>query len=253
LFVLVPSAFRRFEADMTAVAFGIMALVLFAVRRLLRVMMRREAIVGTDGVVVEGYGTRRHIPYPRVVEVVRDARGVVLVLHGGQRVLLPTLTDSREPLPTGEDPHPTQPRGDVVTRDALLARIQEAMGSAYATTARQTQLAQLDRHGEDVAVWRERLRVLAGAGAEGGGYRGLTIDGDTLVDIVGDAGVAPERRVAAAVALACVGDERAWSGVRIAVDACADEDLRAALEQASEGEIDDRALRRLEVRSRSSR
>ncbi len=248
--VKLSSSFIALDLALTAALAAVTALALWGVRRLLRAVVRREAVVGTDGVVIEGYGTRETIPYARVAEVVRHPLGVCLALHDGERVVLPTVVDSPEPLPTAEAaPPPEGARGDVVRRDALLARIQQAMAYARAGGARQAHLEQLDRRGDGVAAWRERLRVLAGTGVEGGGYRRPSIDGDELASIVGDAGVAPERRVAAAVALASLGDERARTGVRIAVDACVDEDLRAALEQASEGEIDEPALQKLAMRS----
>jgi hypothetical protein len=55
--------------------------------------------------------------------------------------------------------------------------------------------------------------------------------------------------VAAAVALSSSADADDRRQVRVAVEACADVDLRAALEEAEEGEIDERRLARLTARS----
>ena len=58
-----------------------------------------------------------------------------------------------------------------------------------------------------------------------------------------------ERRIAAAVALSATLRDEARQRVRIAVEACADDDLRRALSSAAEGEIDEPALARQERRA----
>jgi hypothetical protein len=54
--------------------------------------------------------------------------------------------------------------------------------------------------------------------------------------------------VAAAIALSSKGDPEARRRVRVAVEACADQDLRAALEHAAEGEIEEAELGRVTKR-----
>ena len=61
-----------------------------------------------------------------------------------------------------------------------------------------------------------------------------------LEDLVNDAAVPPRQRIAAAIAMS--DDDEGKARVRIAAEATADEALRAALDAAAEGEIDERRL-----------
>jgi hypothetical protein len=233
---------------------------LAGVRLLSRFLRRGEVVVGTDGVALEGVGRRRFIAYARVSRIARDPRGVRLYLKDGVSVLLPSLADANAPLPVtaGVDaafdpasvkrgiPHRVSVealfRQDVIRREALFARIDQAMRARGRSRVSHVQLAQLDRRSRSVPAWREDLRALLAV--EGSGYRGAALGPDQLAEVVEDAGAPTERRVAAAVALSGKGDEEARRRVRVAVEACADQDLRAALEHAAEGEIEEAELHR---------
>jgi hypothetical protein len=230
------------------------------VRWLARFLRRGEVVVGTDGVALEGFGKRRFVAYSRVRRVARDPRGVRLYLNDGVSLLLPTLVDAGAPLPVTPgvdaaiDPASMKhgiPRGgrfddfyrkDLARREALFERIEQAMSARGQSRVSQVQLAQLDRQRRSLSVWREDLRALLAV--EGSGYRGAALGSDQLAEVVEDAGAPTERRVAAAIALSSKGDPEARRRVRIAVEACADRDLRAALERAAEGEIEEAELHR---------
>jgi hypothetical protein len=230
------------------------------VRWLARFLRRGEVVVGTDGVALEGFGKRRFVAYSRVRRVARDPRGVRLYLNDGVSLLLPTLADAGAPLPVTPgvdaaiDPASMKhgiPRGgrfddfyrkDLARREALFERIEQAMSARGQSRVSQVQLAQLDRQRRSLSVWREDLRALLAV--EGSGYRGAALGSDQLAEVVEDAGAPTERRVAAAIALSSKGDPEARRRVRIAVEACADRDLRAALERAAEGEIEEAELHR---------
>ena len=206
------------------------ALSIVGVRWLARFLRRGEAVVGTDGVTLEGFGKRRFIAYSRVRRVARDPRGVRLYLNDGVSVLLPTLTDANAPLPVTPgvdapfDPASVKrgiPRGapvddlyrkDLARREALFERIEQAMGSRGQSRVSQVQLAQLDRQRRSLPAWRKDLRALL------------------------------------AIALSSKGDPEARRRVRVAVEACADQDLRAALEHAVDGEIEEAELQRVVTR-----
>ena len=231
------------------------------VRFLARFLRRREVIVGTDGVALEGFGKRRFVSYSRVRRVARDPRGVRLYLNDGVSVLLPTLTESNAPLPVTPgvdaplDPASVKrgiPRGvpvddlyrkDLARREALFERIEQAMQARGQSRVSQVQLAQLDRQRRTLPAWRKDLRALLAV--EGSGYRGAALGSDQLAEVVEDAGAPAERRVAAAIALSSKGDPEARRRVRVAVEACADQDLRAALEHAAEGELEEAELSRV--------
>ena len=236
------------------------ALSIVGVRLLSRFLRRREVIVGTDGVALEGFGRRRFVSYSRVRRVARDPRGVRLYLNDGVSMLLPTLAESGAPLPVTPgmdapfDPASVKrgiPRGvpvgdlyrkDLARREALFERIEKAMQARGQSRVSQVQLAQLDRQRRSLPEWRKALRALLAI--EGSGYRGAALGSDQLAEVVEDAGAPAERRVAAAIALSGKGDPEARRRVRVAVEACADQDLRAALEHAAEGEIEEAELHR---------
>lgn len=236
------------------------ALSLLGVRWLARFVRRREAIVGTDGIALEGFGKHRFIAYSRVRRIARVHRGVRLFLNDSVSVLLPTIADVDAPLPVtpGVDA-PFDPasakrgiergvsveelyRRDVTRREALFDRVDQAMRARGQSRVSSVQLAELDRRNRSVSAWRDDLRGLLAV--EGSGYRGAALGPDQLAEVVEDAGAPTERRVAAAVALSGKGDEEARRRVRVAVEACADRDLRAALEHAAEGEIEEAELHR---------
>ena len=235
-----------------------MSLSLLAMIRLLR---RREVIVGADGVALDGFGTRRFIAHAQVRRVERDPEGVRLQLKDGGSVLLPTLIDSRAPLPVTRgldalfNPASVQRgfpgaiataeayRQDVARREALFHRIRLARRGRGQSRASSVQLAQLDRQRRSLRAWRDDLRALLAI--EGSGYRGAAFGSDQLAEVVEDAGASAERRVAAAIALSGNGDAESKRRVRVAVEACVDQDLRAALEHAAEGELEEAELSRV--------
>jgi hypothetical protein len=255
-----PMAGSSGPAILVALLLALSAFSLLGVGWLARFLRRGEVVVGTDGVALEGSGKRRFIAYGRVRRVARDARGVRLYLNDGVSVLLPTKADADAPLPltpgvmAAFDPTSVKrgvPRGlpveelfrkDVARREALFERVEQAMRARGQSRVSSVQLAQLDRGRRSLPAWRDALRALPAV--EGAGYRGAALASDQLAEVVEDAGAPTERRIAAALALSGNGDAEARQRVRIAVEACADDDLRAALAQAAEGEIEEPKLAR---------
>jgi hypothetical protein len=215
-------------------AFGVV------VRWLVQSLAQRELVVGTDGVRISGSGGR-FIPYSEIDRVEPDANGVALVLRGEKKLILPTMRDAMQPMV--EVPYATLVHTkDMARRDAVIARIQEAMEARGegASAAAAFDASVLDRNGRELSAWREELRTIAQTVR--GAYRTSGDVRDRLIGVVEDGTQPAGRRIAAAVALE--GDEEARKRVRIAVDACADKELRAALEAAAEGEADERVLSR---------
>jgi hypothetical protein len=215
-----------------AVAYaGIVALcslmVFVGARTVGRLLGPRQAVVGTDGIAVLGLPRAFH-RYARMREILADEHGVRLEMQDGRSELLPTV--ARGASATGDA---------AVRRQVLLDAIRRAAAGARANVAT-VKLDLLDRKGRSLASWREALRNL---GATGGDYRVSVLSRDDLADVVADGTATAERRIAAAYALASADDETRRR-MRIAVDACANEDLRAALEHAADGELDEAELRR---------
>ncbi len=80
------------------------------------------------------------------------------------------------------------------------------------------------------------------------GYRAGAVTARDLGAVIDDATLSAEHRVAATLALRAAEPEEARTRARIAAAACADGELRAALDRAGDGEIDDGQLDRVVAR-----
>ena len=89
----------------------------------------------------------------------------------------------------------------------------------------------LDRGQHDVATWVASLRNVRG-------YRGPSMSDDQLARLLDDVATAPPVRVAAAIALESAGHQFTRRRLRIAADAYADPNRRAAMEAVAEAESD---------------
>jgi len=216
---------------------ALLSLALYAVTSALR---RREAVVGTDGVAYQRSLRTEFIPYAALASVLLDTRGVRLVRKDGRRVVLPTRGFGAPPLPLAPQAAPPKTPAEAQRR-VLLERIHEAMASGGSSELAQVALDRLDRNGRPIAAWLDDLRKLL---TSEGVYRTARISPEQLGGVIMDPAAPAERRVAAAVALSTRESGEARQRVRIAVQACADEDLRSALESAAEGEIDETTLAR---------
>jgi hypothetical protein len=204
--------------------------------------------VGADGVAIEARHRRRFVPYAEIDRVARAEHGVIVDLRDGSRLDLPVQARILQPLPGGPEPVAGVAGGHEALhrRELLLSRIHDAIeaSSGGAAVAR---LDVLDRKDRPVDAWRDALRALFD---RMGSYRGPHLTAEQLLNVVADARVVPERRVAAAVALSASDDRELRRRVRITASACADDDLRAAIEHGAEGEIDETALERVRYRHR---
>lgn len=185
-----------------------------------RSLVKPVARVGLDGVEITRGRRKRFIP-------VKDIEGAHLTVTGVE-------LEVRQPRGPGEL---VLLRCWGVQQAALLARIQEVVRGFGSSTASATQLAQLDRHGRDLRTWTEALRRVAADDA--GDYRRIGLARDDLARLLAQGDQPPERRIAAAIALASSGDPVERERVRVAARACASEDLRAALDKIAEDEADE--------------
>ena len=198
-----------------ALSFGLHLLLLLGV---LGLLAPRRAVVGTDGVAIEGLLRRRFIAYADLAEVTAEPRGVRLRPRRARGVLLPRA-------PGGE---------------ALHDRILAAMGAEG--PGAEAYLDFLERRGRPLDAWAADLRGRAGGAP---GYRAGAIAAEQLAAVAEQPAASPERRVAAAVSAAASGYVAARRRIRSAARACADVELRAALEQAAEAEAAEEALARV--------
>lgn len=196
------------------------ALHLLALLGVLGLLAPRRAVVGTDGVAIEGLLRRRFIPFADLAEVSAEARGVRLRRRRKGSVLLPRAAGG----------------------EALHERIQAAMAAQARGPEAQLDFLDLERRGRPLDAWAADLRGRIGTAP---GYRASAVVPEQLAGVAEHAAMSPERRVAAAVSAAASGDPAARRRIRLAARACADEELRAALEQAAEAEAAEEALARV--------
>lgn len=203
---------------------------------LLRYLRSRELVIGTDGLAFGG----RFVRHRDIVSVRTFGHGVRLGLRDGSILLLPVRGQIRPPLPLDPpDPGSADAAGHEL-REALLTRIVDARSVPAAAPESQA-LQALERGALLLSAWRERLRSLL---SREGTYRAATVDGSTLRRVVVDPHVPAEQRIAAALALSASEAPEDRREARIAAESCADAELRAALEAAAEGKLDERWLKR---------
>jgi hypothetical protein len=220
------------------------ALLAFAVYALVSALQRREVVVGTDGIAYKKTFRTEFIPYGSLASVEQDTRGARLILKDGRRILLPTRSAGDRPLPLAS--RSAAPRTPAeAQRRVLVERIRAAMEAGGGSGMAQVAMDRLDRRGRSRQAWTEDLGKVLGAD---GDYRSALVSPEDLGGVIEDPSAPAERRVAAAVALAAREGEEARRRVRIAVEACADDDLRGALEAAAEGEIEEASLGRAMAR-----
>lgn len=186
--------------------------------------------LGADGIVIRRWYRKRYTPF-RSIRRVR-AHGADLVL---ERV------NSR--------PVRLKLRGPVAVRAAraraLEARIAAMLHPHDQGDISNSLLGQLSQGGRSFTDWHAHL---AGLFATEVDYRTAASRFEEIGAVITDPTREADLRVAAAVVLSARDREAARSQVRIAVERTVDEDLKALLERAAEGEIVESALKRVRAR-----
>jgi hypothetical protein len=230
--------FLRHRAGVAVVTLWIMSLMLAGVIGVLLAAVAslrgKRVAIGVDGVSIEGMLGKRFVSYDDVTRVDPDVHGVRLGLRTKGDVLLPTWRRGDPPLALGE----AHVNDGARRQRVIFDRIRRA---AALRRPGGPELAVLDRGGRSLEAWRDEVRALAKAPAD---YRRVQLAPHDLEELVIDGAAPAERRIAAVMALAAEDRPAARQRVRIAIDTCADEELKAALEQAAEGEIDELTVRK---------
>lgn len=185
-----------------------------------RVMTPRKLVVGADGVELHGPLRKRFFPRSRIFGVEKLRGEVSLLLRDGDRVSEVQLSAE-----------------DDARRGALVKCIREALEEQAA--GHDPRSALLSRGNDAIGAWRDRVRKLVSPGE---GYRASHIPAETLLRTISDADAPADVRVGAAMAIGSSHDEALKDQLRIATEAIVDEDLRVALEAASEAEAEDLAI-----------
>lgn len=196
-----------------------------------------EAVVGIDGIRVRRLLDDRFISHRDVHSVEEGPRGVILRTARGP-IELSTWRRGGPLLDTPDGV--ASPAGRA--RGVLAERIRDAKSAGTRGSA---SIAALDRGGRTLAAWRDEVRALArGKGA----YRQAGLGPSELGDVVLDATAPAERRIAAAMALGAAEEPAHRDRVRIAIESCADAELKAALEQAAADELEEAVVEKVIAR-----
>lgn len=176
--------------------------------------------IGTDGVLVQKL-RKTFIPYSDLV----DAR-----IDGGPvyyHVVLLTASGKQLKVPVAQ-----REQGEVV-----VGQLDAAM-EGFRMRRRAALVSELSQGDRDVEAWRAGLQSILSES----GYRSAAVDREQLLRVLEDPGQPEKVRVAAAVALQPSATEEEKVRVRVAADASASPKVRVALQEAVEGELENREL-----------
>jgi hypothetical protein len=203
----------------------ILALVIAIFALLIRALIPRQIVIGTDGVAVPSALGDTFVPHDRITDIVSTVGAVVLKIRGAKPLRLPT----------GSRYGGAGRRAYESVHTALLNRLDEARAAGRARSADAARLAALglDREGRPFAAWREHLRGLTSSAS----YRRPGVVDEEIASVLEDAAAPAHLRVAAAMALAPVGDAAVRLRIAAVVRTCADDRLRVALQAAVDDEL----------------
>jgi hypothetical protein len=183
-----------------------------------------EVIVGSDGIRVQA-AHRYEFFYDRIERVEAQDKKLVLFLRG----------------PSGSSVPFVAVRGEPGVVAGLAERINEALARAKRGEEERPVAGLLDPAGRSLAAWREALRALV----SDAGYRKSGVTRESLIEVLEDPAAPPGRRIGAALALRGSEHPESKARIRIVADACVDEALQRALEEAAEDELAEGTLERV--------
>jgi hypothetical protein len=195
--------------------------------------MRRRLAIGSDGVALRTDTGSRFISFDRIERVDPTDTGVVLALAGGERIALSVVP-------------PIAMAGVAAVelgwlrRKALLSRLGAALSASGAVSGAE----RLSRQGRSLREWREAVRALVQQDAPG--YRTALLPPEQAARIVETGRASPGARIGAALALAGHRDPAFDRRLRVAIESCADEATRLALDAALDDRLESWTLERVE-------
>jgi hypothetical protein len=195
-------------------------LIMLTVAAVMQLAVPPRVVVGSDGVRIEGRLRRRFVPFVGVRGVDCAPDGVWLRRDEGD-VLLRTEGVARVP---------TRPSANTI---ALYHRVREARALGLGGDVGQAKLALLERRGQSVGEWLQRLRALPAQSD----YRSTGVAPDELVQVLLDPSGRAEARIGAAAALIERSEPGVRERVRIAAGATANEKLRIAIDAVADDRL----------------
>ncbi len=184
-----------------------------------------EVRVGTDGITLRGAFKTRFIPFADLSGVGENSGDPMLYYRDGHTEVIWNCAVSRQP--------------------DLLAALQHRVNGALATNAEHEGLmaraAILARQGRPLALWQAELGRAVDPTQ---GYRNVGLSRRDAEAVLDDARSPVEHRIGAALALRSLDAAEAPTRVRVAAAGCASPEMRAALESAGDGTLDEQTVAR---------
>lgn len=200
-------------------------------------LLQGRAEIGADGVAIRWPWKSTFIPFREIEGV--EWKGS---LASKNKIHL----DGNKFIELCSPDHPVNSDDQGAESRALFEHLQTALELAHRRAGQETDAALpalLSRNGRDAGSWYKNLTSL-----HNDDYRSESIDPDQLASTVTDADLPADVRAGAAVALLRSPSPEGRKAVRVAIEACADPDLLATLqelEEASSPQEQEVILRRL--------
>jgi hypothetical protein len=184
-----------------------------------------ELRVGTDGLTLRGAFKTRFVPFAELSGLGENGGDPMLYYRDGHTEVVWNSAVSRRP--------------------DLLAALQHRVNGALAANAEHEGLmaraAAFERRGRPLAQWRDEVARLVDPTK---GYRDAGLSRREAEALLDDARSPIEHRLAAAMALRSLDAVEAPTRIRVAAEGCASPEMRAALERAGEGTLDEATVAR---------
>jgi hypothetical protein len=181
-----------------------------------------RVVVGTDGVLVSWLGRRRFIPTASITRASEHGDGAIR-LHGPYE-RSETIRVAASPV--------RRARAVIRRRDAVLARIREALADSRSRDSGGPLLALLARRGRSTRAWAEDVQRCA---ASETAYRDAGFGLDDFWRVVEDARAPNDARAAAGLALARALDDEGRARLLAVAERSASPALRHALQAVADG------------------
>ncbi|MBN8613277.1 MAG: hypothetical protein J0L92_21975 [Deltaproteobacteria bacterium] len=177
----------------------------------------RSLEIGLDGVLSKSREGRALLRFEDIRDVASDGEALTITTNDG--TVHRVLTDV----------------DDEAMRRAMLDRLREARAIAKSRGSESSvALALLERGSRSLGTWRGELASILTAAK---GFRAASVGADDLAVVMDDTSATTEQRIAAAIALGAVPENRAR--IRVAAETSVSPKLRVAFDALAQGEHDD--------------
>lgn len=184
-----------------------------------------ELRVGTDGITLRGAFKTRFVPFAELSGVGENGGDPMLYYRDGHTEVIWNSAVSKRP--------------------ELLAALQHRVNGALAANAEHEGLMAraviLERRGRPVAEWQAEVERVVDPAK---GYRDVGLSRREAEALLDDVRSPIEHRIAAAMALRSLDGEEGPTRIRVAAEGCASPEMRAALERAGDGTLDEATIER---------